>query len=266
MQKHSAAVLEPEPSPGEFFRENGYLILGDLGIDTREIITAVEARIADAGRLTDGWRRMPAVRALACDPTICATLAELFDADMAPFQTLNFPRGTEQPVHTDAMFFDTAPGGLMAGVWIALEDIHEDAGPLEFYPGSHVLPTITPEEKPGRRFRYDDTLSPALRRQLKAEGFRPHRARLKKGEALIWHANLAHGGSPIRDRSRTRWSQVTHYFARGHSYVQPISSWGERVARIQPTDIRTGRRHGEAPIKARAREAVKNALRWAPVG
>ena len=28
----------------------------------------------------------------------------------------------------------------MCGVWIALEDVDEDNGPLEYYPGSHRLP------------------------------------------------------------------------------------------------------------------------------
>src|SRR5262249_3213297 len=35
---------------------------------------------------------------------------------------------------------------------------------------------------------------------------------VKKGHALIWAANLLHGGSPVADPDRTRHSQVTHYF------------------------------------------------------
>lgn len=47
---------------------------------------------------------------------------------------------------------------------------------------------------------------------------------IKKGEALIWHANLLHGGSEQRDLSRSRHSQVTHYFFAGCRYYTPLLS------------------------------------------
>jgi hypothetical protein len=34
----------------------------------------------------------------------------------------------------------------------------------------------------------------------------------KAGDALIWHAQVIHGGTPIRDPNRTRKSLVVHYF------------------------------------------------------
>ena len=36
----------------------------------------------------------------------------------------------------------------------------------------------------------------------------------KKGDVFIWHANLIHGGSPIKDHSLTRKSMVIHYYAK----------------------------------------------------
>jgi ectoine hydroxylase-related dioxygenase (phytanoyl-CoA dioxygenase family) len=30
----------------------------------------------------------------------------------------------------------------MCGVWVALEDMSEGAGPLEYYPGSHKWPIL----------------------------------------------------------------------------------------------------------------------------
>ena len=44
------------------------------------------------------------------------------------------------------MHFNTEPPGLMCGVWVALEDIDMDCGPLVYYPGSHRLPPVTPED------------------------------------------------------------------------------------------------------------------------
>jgi hypothetical protein len=46
----------------------------------------------------------------------------------------------------------------------------------------------------------------------------------RKGQALIWCANLLHGGSPQTDPTRTRWSQVTHYFFDDCVYYTPAFS------------------------------------------
>lgn len=35
----------------------------------------------------------------------------------------------------------------------------------------------------------------------------------KKGDVLIWHANLVHGGAPIINEALTRKSMVIHYYA-----------------------------------------------------
>ena len=53
---------------------------------------------------------------------------------------------------------------------------------------------------------------------IKQMGIEPQYATLKKGQALLWAANLLHGGSPQRDKRRTRLSQVTHYFFENCKY------------------------------------------------
>ena len=46
----------------------------------------------------------------------------------------------------------------MCGVWVALEDVTEGSGPLDYLPGSHKLPVLTmqaagrdPRDARGRR-------------------------------------------------------------------------------------------------------------------
>ena len=56
----------------------------------------------------------------------------------------------------------------------------------------------------------------------------------KKGQALIWDANLLHGGAPQTDRSLTRHSQVTHYFFEGCSYFTPLTGASRQPAAIEP--------------------------------
>ena len=46
----------------------------------------------------------------------------------------------------------------------------------------------------------------------------------RKGQALIWTANLLHGGMPQNDPTLTRWSQVTHYFFDDCIYYTPAYS------------------------------------------
>src|SRR6202012_4631720 len=46
----------------------------------------------------------------------------------------------------------------------------------------------------------------------------------KKGDALIWAANLLHGGGKHTEKSRTRWSQVTHYYFEDCAYYTPMRS------------------------------------------
>ncbi len=64
----------------------------------------------------------------------------------------------------------------------------------------------------------------------------------RRGQAIIWSANLLHGGDTHKNPNRTRWSQVTHYYFEGCAYHTPMLS-GPYTGRIffrEPVDIRTG--------------------------
>ena len=69
-------------------------------------------------------------------------LSAIFDDQAVPCQTLNFIHGSQQAVHHDVIHLTPFPAGFMCGVWVTLEDIHPDAGPLVVYPGSHRLPRL----------------------------------------------------------------------------------------------------------------------------
>jgi hypothetical protein len=58
----------------------------------------------------------------------------------------------------------------------------------------------------------------------------------RKGQALIWCANLLHGGSPQTDPTKTRWSQVTHYFFDDCVYYTPAFS-DEPLGRLALREI-----------------------------
>jgi len=198
-------------------------------------------------RVQDCWNTNPIVRDFATNPRILDLLEQLYGRRPFPFQTLNFPVGTEQHFHTDAVHFSCCPERFMCGVWIALEDIDESAGPLVYYPGSHKLPIFKNEEfghcvKRGVRAQ-QNIYEQGWRALVEAVGLKPKRFLPRKGQALIWAANLLHGGDEHSDPERTRWSQVTHYYFRDCIYYTPMESspFLGNVAVRTVIDIGTGR-------------------------
>ncbi|HSX62262.1 MAG TPA: phytanoyl-CoA dioxygenase family protein [Tahibacter sp.] len=180
-------------------------------------------------RYFDFWRHDADVAAIAANQTVIRLLGDLYGRSAFPFQTLNFPVGSQQHYHSDAVHFSSVPERFMCGVWLALEDVHEDAGPLVYYPGSHRWPIVYNDQIgvriAGTTTSRDQTMyEPYWRAMVETSGARPRHFLPKKGEALIWSANLLHGGAPQRDPTRTRWSQVTHYFFADCCYTTPMLS------------------------------------------
>jgi hypothetical protein len=46
----------------------------------------------------------------------------------------------------------------------------------------------------------------------------------RKGDAFVWASNIVHGGRPVLEDGRTRWSQVSHYYFDGGIYYTPVFS------------------------------------------
>jgi hypothetical protein len=201
-------------------------------------------------RLQDGWNQCAAVRELALHPVVLELLRALYGRIPFCFQTLNFPVGSQQHVHSDAVHFHSYPHGFMCGVWMALEDVQVDAGPLVYYPGSHRLPYrsaetegLTPEEVAGEPHP-QRLFEPIWRQEIRQQGFQARTYLPRQGEVLVWHANLLHGGMPVKNRQRTRWSQVNHFFFSDCLYTTPMHSFafshGGTCLR-QPQDVSTGK-------------------------
>ena len=91
-------------------------------------------------RVQDAWQFDEQVRAIATNEAMLRMLSQLYGRKAFPFQTLNFPVGTQQHYHTDCVHFASVPERFMCGVWVAFEDVGDDAGPLLYYPKSHRLP------------------------------------------------------------------------------------------------------------------------------
>jgi ectoine hydroxylase len=164
-----------------------------------------------------------------CRPELLDFLSFLLGRRVIPFQTLGFTQGSEQRAHSDSIHMTTEPPGYLIAAWIALEDCGPDSGPLFYYPGSHRLPYVMSGDYDSgntawtlgndNNRRYEDRIAHLVEeKQLQKQDFIA-----KRGDVLIWHANLLHGGNPIRGKDVTRRSLVCHYFAEGVICYHEIS-------------------------------------------
>lgn len=144
-------------------------------------------------------------------------LSIIFETTPLAFQTLLFKYGSQQAVHQDTAYVVANEPMKLAASWIALEDVELGTGELVYYPGSHKHKEFlfSGEHKSWVKHRdgvdqHKDFLghlhTEAKIHNRELEHFLP-----KKGDALIWHADLAHGGAKILKPTRTRYSLVTHY-------------------------------------------------------
>lgn len=150
---------------------------------------------------------------------VAVFLSHVFQDAPCAMQSLTFYKGSQQPIHVDYPYVRCQmPVPHLAASWIPLEDIHADAGPLAYYPGSHredvsgffdwgdgsIL--LEPESR-----RTPIELSEYLGQRMRVAGIEPQVYCPRKGDVLVWHGNLSHEGTRINDPDLTRKSYVTHY-------------------------------------------------------
>jgi ectoine hydroxylase-related dioxygenase (phytanoyl-CoA dioxygenase family) len=252
------------PEQREQFACDGYLefdleldhaildsIIAELADKYGDTGPAINVAYRDGNRIQDAWRINENVKRVARAPKSLALLRHLFGREPLPFQTLNFPKGTEQSAHADAVHFNSMPAKFMCGIWVALEDTDMDNGPLLYYPGSHKFPEADIDaicEKKSdarnilrrllRRPVMDEDRNAAYQRfvaeLIAREHLQPRFATIKKGQAVLWASNLLHGGAIQRDKERSRHSQVTHYFFEGCKYYTPILSTRDQITWRDP--------------------------------
>jgi hypothetical protein len=201
----------------------------------------------DSIRIVDYYFFSARCRDLLFDPAIERFLKVVFEADPILTQSLSFEHGSEQLMHQDTAFVIMNTPLRFAASWIALEDIRSGSGELMYYPGSHRWDDFlfSGRFKHWDRERDGDQQLVDWQRWMDREAEKRGVARelfhAKKGDVLIWHGGLAHGGAPIRDSSLTRRSLVGHYCASGTRPLYHYYKPGQRT--IYEAD---GRRYSRA--------------------
>ncbi|SOD88337.1 phytanoyl-CoA dioxygenase family protein [Spirosoma fluviale] len=145
---------------------------------------------------------------------IVSFLSAIFDDKVIGMQSLLFKYGSQQATHQDFAYVVSEIPSHLAAAWIPLEDVHADSGPLFYYPGSHKIDKFNFGN--GIFFNDKSTLNPGdfatyLDETCQKAGLEKKTLLIKKGDVLIWHAALAHGGAEIGNPELTRKSFVCHY-------------------------------------------------------
>lgn len=234
--------------------ENGYVIqpklIPESLLDTawqayeqsvqRGVITLAPESAGDGdllpGRFLNPHKRVRPFCRVAKHLELKHCLQRLLGHPVKLLQTIASHKGSQQAAHSDSIHMTTYPLGYLAAAWIAFEDIRTDSGPLELYPGSHRLPyvfshdlQISVDDMKNEGYgSYRARYEPFVQRLIAEHGLRPKYFEARKGDVLIWHANLLHGGSQRRDLSLTRKALVGHYFAKGAFVYHDLSATSSR--------------------------------------
>lgn len=232
----------------KFWQENGFLIL--KGLISREIISAVNSDIENtiknrrkfpkvkvdplegalksqrisiseapddvfsaSFKLNDLYLESSIVRRAVLNDSLVAILSELLDGEPIVINSLNFVRGSQQPYHFDTWYMPPPVPNKLTVSSICLEDIHVNAGPLFYYPGSHLIPPYRFSHGGIHAIEAEmDACRSYLEKEIASRGLQKTAFLGVAGDVFLWHAQLLHGGMQIRDSARTRKSLVTHYW------------------------------------------------------
>ena len=225
--------------------EDGFIVLKSVCSPDQvsKYNSIVEEARASIGNLKDSHglgdrigqlhQRNPELLNILSDHRVMDFIKWAFNDDPYVMGSLNFEKGTQQESHVDAIFFWPSPHYSMCGCWIALEDIHEDSGPLFYLPGSHRWPFFRSEDLArvdtdfaklllSAKSEHNEQKSESIgklgliwsRNLLNMEklyGTNRIPVTLKAGDAVIWHSLLAHGGMPVANPTLSRKSVAFHF-------------------------------------------------------
>lgn len=217
---------ENQQSLSTFF-DNGYSIVKNfisedeadqINSEIQKLLDNNEIHFKYGNKLMFALHKSEIIKKIGLEKSLLEFLDLLLDGKTKLFQSINFINGSQQKTHSDSIHMTTFPLGGLIGVWIALEDIKADQGALHYYPGSHKLPYYMNSDydnegnflmlgKKGNK-GYENMLQDKVKElKIQKEVFE-----CKKGDMLIWHANILHGGEPHTNKDKTRKSMVFHFF------------------------------------------------------
>jgi ectoine hydroxylase-related dioxygenase (phytanoyl-CoA dioxygenase family) len=140
---------------------------------------------------------------------------------------------TERNWHQDSYLNPALVGDYYAAVWIALQNVHLDSGPSQYFSGSHRWPQVTNEKilealEPEERDEYwpkysERLLTPMFEQYIADQAVEPVSHLPKRGDVLIWHGRLLHRGSAPKIPQMERRALIMHYSGIQHRQDMPAA-------------------------------------------
>ena len=208
--------------------ENGYVIIpkfyseekvDEINSEIQRLIDSNKANWRYRNKIMFSHKISEIIDKVGNSDLMHKVLKTLLGKPVKLFQSINFITGSNQRTHSDSIHMTTFPYGNLIAVWVALEDITEDSGPLHYYTGSHKWPYLMNKDfgNSGNAIslgkmsyeKYEDKIEEIVSKS----DYERKNFLAKKGDILIWHANLLHGGNPVTNTESTRKSMVFHYYA-----------------------------------------------------
>jgi ectoine hydroxylase len=240
--QHSATVLPQTPQFKKLddytqkallnWSDDGYVILKGFYSETQ--IDGMNAEVTRLlkekkvtlhptnGKMMFAINKSKKLRDWASPKRLTDIMSLLLGREVMLFQSINFFKGSQQDAHSDSIHMTTFPLGYLIAAWIALEDTTPENGPLFYYPGSHKLEYIMNADfrrvdNPVFFDEHDYTdYEEKVETTIHEKGIEQNKKQFlaRKGDVLLWHANLLHGGEPILKPDSTRKSMVLHYYGK----------------------------------------------------
>lgn len=188
----------------------------------RSVPWAAAALDSPAKALDLHWHSA-AVRKAMFAPAIVEFLHLIFERRALASHSLGFWRGLEQNHQQDSAYIGYSMPLQFATSWVALEDVAEGTGEPYVYVDSHRIGEYRYHKRfkgveEARRLGFSETQTEAkvnqhverIGRQVQGLGLRTERIPAKRGDVVIWAADLVHGNSAPLE-TQTCKSLVTHY-------------------------------------------------------
>ncbi|MES2584780.1 MAG: phytanoyl-CoA dioxygenase family protein [Pseudomonadota bacterium] len=273
------------------WREDGVVILRNfIPADLRQAYCEERERMLPRDRsqrdnFWGGWHHpypymdSGTLKQLALYRPLTEALREVIGDELGLHLALTGWVSTERNFHQDTYLNPPDLWSHYVAAWIALDDVHADAGPFQFVRGSHtwnvlrrdkLMAYLTPEEREMSNWPSftQEWVSQACEAEIARRGASVEEFIPKGGDLLIWHSNLIHRGSQPRNPELLRKSLICHYSSVkrrtdfGSSVVDPNGSHYYAfppVDQKSPLSIETPAATTK-PIPARVRELVSRLL------
>jgi hypothetical protein len=257
-----------------YWREHGYIVFEKIIPD--ELINRYLDLRSRAGLGRGGFPNLAPYDSFGeiRDLNLYAPLMERVEKMLGYRVALHFNlsgfTSTERGWHQDDYMADPLVAASGIAMWFALDDIHPDAGPFEFVPGSHrwpimrmpkVIKYLRPEVLDNRENKYEFWahlaeyyVNPAFEAEMRRRGAAVKVFHARKGDVLIWHGGLVHRGAHPKNNAIDRPAIIAHYCDPNRHHVHL------GVKRVH----RTGYQYISFPTQPKLKAVDGKLVEWAP--